>query len=56
MRKRLRSVRTAVEGGGSRRNGVGGGADDTFITIANKYSLDVERQRQRMERRAEKLR
>jgi hypothetical protein len=54
MRKRLRSVRTGVEGGGSRRNGVG--ADDTFITIANKYSLDVERQRQRMERRAEKLR
>jgi hypothetical protein len=44
-----------MQGGSSRR--IGRKHDDeTFITIASKYGFDGERQRERMERRAQKLR
>ena len=43
--------------GSSRRIGGGGVSnDDTFITIASKYGFDGERQKERMEKRAQKLR
>jgi hypothetical protein len=44
-----------MQGGSSRRIGRKNN-DETFITIASKYGFDGERQRERMERRAQKLR
>jgi len=58
VKKRLQSVRSAVEQGSHRRSAARrlNNGDDTFIAIANKHSCDAERQRERMEKRAQKLR